>query len=159
MYVALLQLIDLKGLPGDGWLSFSLYEVVELMGRSHSGRDYMQVRDSLQRMATTTVESNNAFYHRGRKEYISDTFSLLSEVKLSEYEERDGGRSDRNRMLLSRYFVGLLQGQLSQRYRPGTLLVALQSGRQAPLSAHRQEEKRQKELGGRDLLPPGQDTA
>ena len=105
VYVALLQLIDEKGLPADGWLSFSLYELVELMGRKHSGRDYMQVRESLQRLATTSVESQNAFYHRGRKEYITDTFSLLTRAKLSEYEDRDGSRTDRNRVQLSEYFV------------------------------------------------------
>jgi plasmid replication initiation protein len=105
VYVALLQMIDDKGLPGDGWLSFSLYELVELMGRKHSGRDYKQVRESLRRLATTSIESDNAFYHRGRKEYISDTFSLLSEVKLSEYEDSQGERTDRNRVLLSQYFV------------------------------------------------------
>ncbi|MBV9455263.1 MAG: replication initiator protein A [Rubrobacter sp.] len=105
VYVALLQMIDDKGLPADGWLSFSLYELVELMGRKHSGRDYRQVRESLRRLATTSIESDNAFYHRGWKEYISDTFSLLSEVKLSEYEDPQGERTDRNRVLLSQYFV------------------------------------------------------
>jgi plasmid replication initiation protein len=105
VYVALLQMIDDKGLPEDGWLSFSLYELVELMGRKHSGRDYRQVRESLRRLATTSIESDNAFYHRGRKEYISDTFSLLSEVKLSEYEDPKVERTDRNRVLLSQYFV------------------------------------------------------
>jgi hypothetical protein len=105
VYVALLQMIDDKGLPEDGWLSFSLYELVELMGRKHSGRDYRQVRESLRRLAMTSIESDNAFYHRGWKEYISDTFSLLSEVKLSEYDDPQGERTDRNRVLLSRYFV------------------------------------------------------
>src|ERR687886_1147621 len=105
VYVALLQIIDDKGLPEDGWLSFSLYELVELMGRKHSGRDYRQVRESLRRLATTSIESDNAFYHRGWKEYISDTFSLLSEVKLSEHEDPKGERTDRNRVLLSRYFM------------------------------------------------------
>ena len=105
VYVALLQMIDDKGLPDDGWLSFSLYELVDLMGRKHSGRDYRQVRESLRRLATTSIESDNAFYHRGWKEYISDTFSLLSEVKLSEYEDPKGERPDRNRVLLSQYFV------------------------------------------------------
>ena len=105
VYVALLQMIDDKGLPDDGWLSFSLYELVELMGRKHSGRDYRQVRESLRRLAMTSIESDNAFYHRGWKEYISDTFSLLSEVKLSEHEDPKGGRADRNRVLLSQYFV------------------------------------------------------
>src|SRR5918995_6191698 len=105
VYVALLQMIDYKGLPEDGWLSFSLYELVELMGRSHSGRDYRQVRESLRRFATTSIESDNAFYHRGWKEYISDTFSLLSEVKRSDHEDPKGERTDRNRVLLSQYFV------------------------------------------------------
>ena len=105
VYVALLHMIDQKGLPGDGWVSFSLYELVDLMGRKHSGRDYMQVRDSLKRMATTSIESVNAFYHRGRKEYLTDTFSLLLEVKLAELEEANGERRDRNRILLSQFFV------------------------------------------------------
>jgi hypothetical protein len=104
VYVALLQMIDNKGLPEDGWLSFSLYELVELMGRGHSGRDYRQVRESLQRLASTTIESDNAFYHRGRKAYIRDTFSLITEVKLAEYEASDGERTDRNRVHLSDYF-------------------------------------------------------
>jgi plasmid replication initiation protein len=104
VYVALLQMIDNKGLPEDGWLSFSLYELVELMGRGHSGRDYRQVRESLQRLASTTIESDNAFYHRGRKAYIRDTFSLITEVKLSEYEGSNGERTDRNRVHLSDYF-------------------------------------------------------
>ena len=105
VYVALLQLIDTKGLPKDGWVSFSVYELVELMGKRHSGREYAQVRDSLQRLATTSIESRNAFYHKGRKAYVTDTFSLLTEVKLSEYEGLAGERKDRNRVHLSQYFV------------------------------------------------------
>lgn len=105
VYVALLQMIDYRGLPEDGWLGFSLYELVELMGRGHSGRDYQQVRESLRRLASTSIESENAFYHRGRKEYITEDFNLLNEVKLSEYEDSRGERKDRNRVLLSEYFV------------------------------------------------------
>jgi plasmid replication initiation protein len=105
VYIALMQLIDAKGLPEDGWVSFSVYELVELMGKRHSGREYGQVRDSLQRLATTSVESKNAFYHKGRKAYISDTFSLLTDVKLAEYEGIAGERKDRNRVHLSQYFV------------------------------------------------------
>jgi hypothetical protein len=105
VYVALMQLLDAKGLPADGWVSFSVYELVELMGKRHSGREYGQVRESLQRLATTSIESKNAFYHKGRKAYISDTFSLLTEVKLAEYEGIAGERKDRNRVHLSQYFV------------------------------------------------------
>ena len=61
VYVALLQLIDNKGLPADGWVSFSVYELVELMAKRHSGREYGQVRGSLQRRGTRSIESRNAF--------------------------------------------------------------------------------------------------
>lgn len=105
VYVALLQLIDEKGLPEDGWLSFSMYEIVQLMGRGHSGRDYRQIKESLLRLASTQIDSNNAFYHGGRKKYITDSFSLLSQVTLSEYEDPDGHNSDRNAVLLSDYFL------------------------------------------------------
>jgi Replication initiator protein A len=105
VYVALMQLIDAKGLPEDGWVSFSVYELVELMGKQHSGREYGQVRESLQRLATTSIESKNAFYHKGRKAYISDAFSLLTEARLAEYEGIAGERRDRNRVHLSQYFV------------------------------------------------------
>lgn len=105
VYVGLLQLVDEKGLPEDGWLGFSIYELVELMGKRHSGREYQHVRESLQKLATTSIESQNAFYHKGRKTYISDTFSLLTEVKLAEYENTAGERRDRNRVHLSQYFV------------------------------------------------------
>lgn len=104
VYVALLQLIDVRGMPESGWLSFSIYELVELMGRGHSGRDYQQVRQSLLRLSSTTIESNNAFYHGGKKRYITDSFSLLSQVKLAEYEDPEGNSTDRNAVLLSDYF-------------------------------------------------------
>lgn len=105
VYVALLQLIDKKGLPEDGWVSFSIYELVELMNKKHSGREYQQVRESLIKLAATSIESYNAFYNRGTKSYVTDTFSLLTEVKLSEYEDIEGERRDRNRVHLSQYFV------------------------------------------------------
>jgi hypothetical protein len=104
VYFALLQLIDRKGLPQDRWLRFSLYELVEIMGKGHSGRDYRRIKEALQRLATTTIESENAFYQRGTKDYYNGTFSLLSEVRFAEHAD-EGGKFDRNWVLLSSHFV------------------------------------------------------
>ena len=41
VYVALLQLIDRQGdIPEDGWIGFSLYELVELLHRVQGVREY-----------------------------------------------------------------------------------------------------------------------
>lgn len=106
VYVALLQVIERKGeVPDDGWLSFSLYEMVSLLSRSHGGRDYQQVKLSLDRLAGTRIQSKNAFYRKSSESFVTDTFSLLDHVQHSEVSDSSGGKADRTRVKLSDYFV------------------------------------------------------
>jgi hypothetical protein len=105
VYVALLQLIEQRGgVPDDGWISFSLYELVQLLRRTHGGRDYMQIKQSLLRLSSTTIQSDNAFYRKSQKSYLTDSFHLLDRVKHS--ETSDGhGRAEKTSVKLSDYFV------------------------------------------------------
>lgn len=105
VYVALLQLIEQRGeVPEDGWISFSLYELVQLLRRAHGGRDYMQIKQSLARLAGTIIQSENAFYRKSTKSYLTDTFHLLDRIKHS--ESSDGaGRAEKTSVKLSDYFV------------------------------------------------------
>lgn len=105
VYVALLQLIEERGgVPDDGWISFSLYELVQLLRRTHGGRDYMQIKQSLLRLSSTTIQSENAFYRKSQKSYLTDSFHLLDRVKHS--ENSDGhGRTEKTSVKLSDYFV------------------------------------------------------
>jgi hypothetical protein len=106
VYVALLQIIERQGaVPDDGWLSFSLYEMVNLLNRSHGGRDYQQVKVSLDRLAGTRIQSKNAFYRKSSESFVTDTFSLLDHVQHSEVSDSNGGKADRTRVKLSDYFV------------------------------------------------------
>ncbi len=106
VYVALLQIIERKGeIPDDGWLSFSLYEMVSLLSRSHGGRDYQQVKQSLDRLAGTRIQSKNAFYRKSSESFVTDTFSLLDHVQHSEVSDSSGGKAERTRVKLSDYFV------------------------------------------------------
>ncbi len=106
VYVALLQIIERQGeVPSDGWLSFSLYEMVSLLNRSHGGRDYQQVKQSLDRLAGTRIQSKNAFYRKSSESFVTDTFSLLDHVQHTETSDASGARADRTRVKLSDYFV------------------------------------------------------
>lgn len=106
VYVALLQLIDRQGdIPRDGWIGFSIYELVELLRRTHGGRDYRQIKESLERLSGTIIQSKNAFYRKSTKSYLDDTFHLLDRVQHSETEDRTGRRSEKTWVKLSEYFV------------------------------------------------------
>jgi Replication initiator protein A/DnaA N-terminal domain len=106
VYVALLQLIDRQGdIPEDGWIGFSLYELVELLHRTHGGRDYRQVKESLERLAGTIIQSRNAFYRKSTKSYLDDTFHLLDRVQHAESTDGSGRRGEKTWVKLSDYFV------------------------------------------------------
>jgi plasmid replication initiation protein len=106
VYVALLQLIDRQGdIPEDGWIGLSLYELVELLHRTHGGRDYRQVKESLERLAGTIIQSRNAFYRKSTKSYLDDTFHLLDRVQHSENTDSTGRRGEKTWIKLSDYFV------------------------------------------------------
>src|SRR5215203_6707715 len=83
VYLAVLELLERKGgMPANGKLRFSLYELVELLGWSRSGKSggkvYRDVRNSLERIGATRVKSENAFYSKERDSYISDSFNIWS---------------------------------------------------------------------------------
>jgi plasmid replication initiation protein len=106
VYVALLQLIDRQGdIPEDGWIGFSLYELVECLHRTHGGRDYRQVKESLDRLSGTIIQSRNAFYRKSTKSYLDDTFHLLDRVQHSESTDASGKRGEKSWIKLSDYFV------------------------------------------------------
>ena len=76
VYLAVLELLERKGgMPANGKLRFSLYELVEILGWSKSGKNggkvYRDVRDSLERIGATRIKSENAFYSKERDSYYS----------------------------------------------------------------------------------------
>jgi hypothetical protein len=106
VYVALLQLVEQRGdIPEDGWISFSLYELMQLLRRTHGGRDYRQIKESLDRLSGTIIQSKNAFYRKSTKSYLDDTFHLLDRVQHSESASGSGRRAEKTSVKLSDYFV------------------------------------------------------
>lgn len=109
VYVALLQVVHGRGgVPEDGWIDFSIYELMRLLGRTLGGRDYEQVKRSLDRLASTSISTKNSFYRKRTKSYLSDeTFHLLDKIKHSQYTdyENERGTWERTWVKLSDFFV------------------------------------------------------
>src|SRR5215204_3302741 len=79
VYLAVLQLLELRGgMPRNGELTFSLYELREILGWSTSGNTYEKIRQSLRRISSTTLTSENAFYSKAEERFLSDTFQIWS---------------------------------------------------------------------------------
>ncbi len=79
IYLAVLQLLEVRGgMPRNGELHFSLYELREILGWSTSGNTYEKIRQSLRRIASTTLTSENAFYSKAEERFLSDTFQIWS---------------------------------------------------------------------------------
>src|SRR5215217_1821391 len=77
VYLAVLQLLELRGgMPRNGELTFSLYELREILGWSTSGNTYEKIRQSLRRISSTTLTSENAFYSKAEERFLSDTFQI-----------------------------------------------------------------------------------
>jgi hypothetical protein len=99
VYLAVLQLLQQRGgMPEDGELSFSLYELRKILGWSDdSGGAYKEIRDALLRIATTSMQSRNAFYSAEERRRIVDTFNIWS-VHFAEHEVK--GQTVRERHVL-----------------------------------------------------------
>src|SRR5215204_573227 len=115
VYLAVLELLERKGgMPADGKLRFSLYELVELLGWSRSGKSggkvYRDVRNSLERIGATRIKSENAFYSKERDSYISDSFNIWS-VHLVSDRSREGEPRERHSLEFHRIFIRNFQTQ------------------------------------------------
>src|SRR5919107_1766457 len=80
VYLAVLQLLEQRGgMPEDGALAFSLYELRKVLGWSDdSGGAYREIRDALVRIQLTGVQSTNAFYSAADEQLIADSFNVWS---------------------------------------------------------------------------------
>jgi hypothetical protein len=98
VYLAVLELLERKGgMPANGKLHFSLYELVEILGWSKSGKNggkvYRDVRDS-----------------KERDSYISDSFNIWS-VHLVSDRPREGEPRERHSLEFHRIFIRNFQTQ------------------------------------------------
>ena len=105
VYLAVLQLLEQRGgMPEDGELAFSLYELRKVLGWSDdSGGAYHEIRDALVRIQLTGVQSSNAFYSAADEQLIADSFNVWS-VHFAQQRKKGGAnapaRTTRDRHVL-----------------------------------------------------------
>lgn len=94
VFVAVMTLVSKRGgMPPDGRISFSLYELLEILGKTHSGTNYEDLRVSLDRLASADIYAENAFYSHEDEEFKSHRFRLWG-VDFYKTKKRRGRASE-----------------------------------------------------------------
>src|SRR5215211_3185148 len=106
VYLAVLQLLEKRGgMPEDGELGFSLYELRKVLGWSDdSGGAYQEIKDALVRIQLTGVQSSNAFYSAADEQLIADSFNVWS-VHFAQRKKRGGAISSGARTTQDRHVL------------------------------------------------------
>jgi hypothetical protein len=74
--------------PQGRKIHFSLYKLCQIMHKALSKREYDRMRDSLNRLTSTTIVATNCFYDNLAKSWVSEAFHVFDRYKL--YQERKG---------------------------------------------------------------------
>ena len=69
-------------------IHFTLYKLCHIMQKTPSKREYDRIRESLNRLTSTTIEALNCFYDNDAKSWVNETFHLFDRYRL--YQERKG---------------------------------------------------------------------
>jgi len=79
VFVAVMTIVSRRGgIPPDGRVSFTLYELLEILGKTHAGKNYEDLRDSLDRLSETSIYAENAFYSKEDEDFRSHRFRMWS---------------------------------------------------------------------------------
>jgi plasmid replication initiation protein len=79
VFVAVMTVVSRRGgIPLDGRVSFTLYELIEILGKTHAGKNYEDLRESLDRLSETSIYAENAFYSKEDEDFRSHRFRMWS---------------------------------------------------------------------------------
>src|SRR5215204_1388497 len=65
-------------MPPDGVVSFSLYELLKILGKNRGGNNYEKVSESLDRIADCVIYAKNAFYDNVSEQFRTHRFTPWS---------------------------------------------------------------------------------
>src|SRR3712207_1922103 len=91
VYFAVAELVERDGgMPEDGVVDFSLYELREIIGLQPGGKTYSQIRRSLELWALLGIRSKRAFWQHGECKHITDFFRIW-DVTFDDSKKGGGG--------------------------------------------------------------------
>jgi len=97
--------------PIENPITFSTYELCRLVGKGIGGRQYQGVKEILRRIVATTIRSQGAYFHKGRRRWIDDTFHLYERVIFKGEEFPDGRVAETNYLFLSEWYLESLNNR------------------------------------------------
>jgi hypothetical protein len=96
VHVGIMKLVHRAGgLPPDGVVSFSLYELLKVLGKNRGGNNYEKVRESLDRVADCVIHAKNAFYDNETEQFRTHRFTPWS-VHFASTRRGQGRSSERH---------------------------------------------------------------
>lgn len=104
----------LGGIPEDGRIPFTLYEVLNILGLKDNGKNYRRVRDSILKINKTLMDAIDAFYRKDKKAYGSAHF-IPWRVEFEANEDRYGRATERHNLRFDEILVrSLAHGHIKQ---------------------------------------------
>ena len=99
VWMAVQTLVGMRGgMPPDGRLYFSLYELLGVMRKARKGDNYRELRASLLRLSATHFQADNAFYLKDKNKLATRTFTLW-DVSLDFEVDHDTGQATERHFL------------------------------------------------------------
>ncbi|NOZ57152.1 MAG: hypothetical protein GXO73_10250 [Calditrichaeota bacterium] len=89
--LGLIELTQLKNNFKEAKVRFSRYELLEILGWSHSGRSYQRLHDSLNRWAGVTLYYKQSWWDNRIRAWTSRTFHVIEALELRS-KDRAGGK-------------------------------------------------------------------
>jgi hypothetical protein len=96
-------------------IPFSIYDLCNRMGVSFKdGGNFKRVRSSFEKIRATTIKSENAFYYKGKKKWISKVFGLYDGVIFRGEQLKDGSITETNLLYLSDIYLESLNSHYTK---------------------------------------------
>lgn len=95
VYLAVIRLLQHSGgMPPDGRVGFSLYEIRNILGLTNGSKNYANIRRSIDRIGATLVYAENGFYNRQGE--IFETHRFQPWRPFFRQTRAQGGQSERH---------------------------------------------------------------
>jgi hypothetical protein len=86
--VGLIQLTKRRNSFNEPRVTFSRYELIELLGWPQSGQSYQRIEEALHRWVGVVLMYENAWWDNAAKSWVDETFHILDNVSLYDRERR-----------------------------------------------------------------------
>lgn len=90
--VGLIQLTKRRNNFTDQKVSFSRYELIELLGWPQSGQSYRRIEEALHRWVGVVLMYENAWWDNAAKSWVDENFHILDNVTIYDRERRGPAR-------------------------------------------------------------------